>query len=396
MKSVLTPLDFLERSAWVYRGRTAVVDGARRFTYSEFHERVHRQASALRKLGIAPGDRVAVLAPNTVAALEAQFGVILAGAVLVMINTRLQAAELAWILNHCEARAAIADPQLAPLLESVRGELPHLAHLISDYEGLLAQGESPFTAAGEPDEDGLICGQLHQRDHRLSERRHVHAPRRVSECAGRSAGAWPDLPFRLPVDAAAVSLQRLVLPLGRHGGRRAARLHAAGRSGKDRGADPRRRCDASVRGAGGGRHTGAILRRPGHTVRRRLAHCHGRRAAFPGGDTRGRGDGREPGPRLRFDGDLRAAYHLRMASGVGRASGRRARPDESAAGRALHRGRRRSAGGRPTDARCSAGWPKHGRGGHARQQRDARAITGIREPPRRPFAAAGSIPATWR
>jgi fatty-acyl-CoA synthase len=62
MKSVLTPLDFLERSAWVYRGRTAVVDGGRRFTYAQFRERVHRQASALSKLGIAPGDRVAVLA----------------------------------------------------------------------------------------------------------------------------------------------------------------------------------------------------------------------------------------------------------------------------------------------------------------------------------------------
>ena len=160
MKSVLTPLDFLERSAWVYRGRTAVVDGGRRFTYAQFRERVHRQASALTKLGIVPGDRVAVLAPNTVAALEAQFGVILAGAVLVMLNTRLQAGELVWILNHCEARAAIADPQLAPLLESVRGELPHLAHLISDYEGLLAQGESIFTApmftATPPDEDGVI------------------------------------------------------------------------------------------------------------------------------------------------------------------------------------------------------------------------------------------------
>jgi fatty-acyl-CoA synthase len=54
MKSVLTPLDFLERSAWVYRGRTAVVDGGRRFTYAQFRERVHRQASALSKLGIRP------------------------------------------------------------------------------------------------------------------------------------------------------------------------------------------------------------------------------------------------------------------------------------------------------------------------------------------------------
>src|ERR1022692_3024990 len=64
MKSVLTPLDFLARSAWVYRDRIAVVDGERRFTYAELNERVHRQAGALRALGVVPGDRVAVLAPN--------------------------------------------------------------------------------------------------------------------------------------------------------------------------------------------------------------------------------------------------------------------------------------------------------------------------------------------
>ena len=156
MKSVLTPLDFLARSAWVYPNRTAVVDGDRRFTYAEFNERVHRQASALRALGIAPGDRVAVLAPNTVAALEAQFGVMLAGAVLVMLNTRLRAAELAWILNHCEARVALVDPQLAPALEKVRSELPHLTHLVADYEGFLAQGAFPAAAEPEAEEDGCV------------------------------------------------------------------------------------------------------------------------------------------------------------------------------------------------------------------------------------------------
>jgi fatty-acyl-CoA synthase len=157
MKSVLTPLDFLTRSAWVYRDRIAVVDGDRRFTYAQLNERVHRQASALRVLGILPGDRVAVLAPNSAPALEAHFGVLLAGAVLVMLNTRLQAGELAWILNHCEARVAIADPQLAPAIESVRGELPHLDHLIADYEAFLAQGEFPATRTPAPEEDGFIA-----------------------------------------------------------------------------------------------------------------------------------------------------------------------------------------------------------------------------------------------
>ncbi len=157
MKSALTPLTFLMRSARVYGDRVAAVDGERLFTYSEFLERVQRQANALRGLGVRPGDRVAVLAPNTIAALEAQFGVILAGGVLVMLNTRLQPAELAWILNHCEARVALADPQLAPALAAIRADLPHLAHLVSDYESFLQQADPQFPTAAEPDEDGLIC-----------------------------------------------------------------------------------------------------------------------------------------------------------------------------------------------------------------------------------------------
>ncbi|HTT60430.1 MAG TPA: acyl--CoA ligase family protein [Bryobacteraceae bacterium] len=150
MKSVLTPLDFLARSAWVYRDRIAVVDGERRFTYAELGQRVHRQAGALRAMGVQPGDRVAVLAPNTVAALEAHFGVLQAGAVLVMLNTRLQAAELAWILNHCEARVAIADPQLAPAL-------PQGIRTITDYETWLAAGSFPAADTPAPEEDGFIA-----------------------------------------------------------------------------------------------------------------------------------------------------------------------------------------------------------------------------------------------
>ena len=73
MKSALTPLDFLARSAFVYRDKIAVVDGERRFTYNEFNQRVHRLASALSRIGVEPGDRVAVLAPNTLMALEPHF-----------------------------------------------------------------------------------------------------------------------------------------------------------------------------------------------------------------------------------------------------------------------------------------------------------------------------------
>jgi fatty-acyl-CoA synthase len=157
MNSALTPLDFLARSAFVYRDKIAVVDGERRFTYSELNQRIHRLASALSRVGVEPGDRVAVLAPNTRMALEPHFAVPLAGAVLVMLNTRLQASELTWILNHCGATALIADPQLLPVLEPVMDDLKELRFVTDDYEGLIAKGEFPFRAAAPPEEDRMIC-----------------------------------------------------------------------------------------------------------------------------------------------------------------------------------------------------------------------------------------------
>ena len=156
MRSVLTPLDFLARSAFVYRDKIAVVDDGRSFTYGEFNERIHRLASALRRIGIEPGDRVAVLAPNTVTALEPHFAVPLAGAVLVMLNTRLQASELRWILDHCGAKALIADPQLLPIVEPVLDDLKQLVFVTDDHEALIDKGEFPFKAPPAPEEEGMI------------------------------------------------------------------------------------------------------------------------------------------------------------------------------------------------------------------------------------------------
>jgi len=132
-----------------------VVDENRRFTYAEFRDRAHRLASALRKLGVAPGDRVAVLAPNSVAAIEAAFGVPLLGGILVALNIRLQASELAWILRHSGAKILLADPEFAGVLDPVRSELGELA-IVEDYEGLVAQGACPLADPPEPEENGVI------------------------------------------------------------------------------------------------------------------------------------------------------------------------------------------------------------------------------------------------
>jgi fatty-acyl-CoA synthase len=135
MTSPLTPLDFLARSAHVFRDVTAVVDGGRRFTYSEFAARVDRMAAALQHLGVAAGDRVAVVAPNGAMALEAHFGPMRIGAILVMLNTRLGAEELKSMIGHSGARVVLAAPALRPMVEGASAR-----HIIDDYEGFLETG----------------------------------------------------------------------------------------------------------------------------------------------------------------------------------------------------------------------------------------------------------------
>ena len=121
-RSHLTPLRFLQRSARIFREKPAVIAEERTLTYPELAERVNRLASALRGVGVARGDRVACLLPNTPPLLEAHFGVPLAGAILVAVNTRLSSAEIAYILNHSGAKVLIVDTELAPLVAAVRDE----------------------------------------------------------------------------------------------------------------------------------------------------------------------------------------------------------------------------------------------------------------------------------
>ena len=154
MNSVLTPLEFLARSASVYRSCPAVVDGNRRLTYAEFNQRVHGFASALQRAGIGPGDRVAVLARNGLLALEAHFAVPLIGAVLVMLNIRLQCAELATILNHSGAKILLGDDLVLPLCE-IRDQIKRVERIVTDYEPFLAEGAAPPTPH-PPAEDDLI------------------------------------------------------------------------------------------------------------------------------------------------------------------------------------------------------------------------------------------------
>src|ERR1700680_1497112 len=96
----LTPLSFLARAAEVYPDHTAIIHGARSWTYREFFERAKKLASALAKRGVKRGDTVAVVLPNVPAMLEAHYGVARSGAVLNSINTRLDRALVALRFAH--------------------------------------------------------------------------------------------------------------------------------------------------------------------------------------------------------------------------------------------------------------------------------------------------------
>jgi len=110
----LTPLVFLDWCADVYPDRLAIVHGGRRFSWAQTRARCRRLASALAARGVGRGDTVSVVAANTPEMIEAHFGVPMTGAVLNTINTRLDAATIAFILDHAEARVLITDREFFP------------------------------------------------------------------------------------------------------------------------------------------------------------------------------------------------------------------------------------------------------------------------------------------
>jgi fatty-acyl-CoA synthase len=124
----LTPLRFLERAAEVFGGKTAIVDGDRRLDYRQMADAAEELARALLASGVEPGDRVAYLCPNTAEMLIAHFGVPLAGAVLVAVNTRLSPAEVGYICDHSGARILVVH---SSLVDSVAAELETVEEVVT-------------------------------------------------------------------------------------------------------------------------------------------------------------------------------------------------------------------------------------------------------------------------
>src|SRR5262245_36907588 len=117
----LTPLAFLERSAAVFPDHAAVIHGGVQRSYAEFYARTRRLASALSRLGIKRGDTVSAMLANTPAMLEAHYGVPMTGAVLNTLNTRLDAAIIAFTLDHADTKVLITDREFSKMIKEALG-----------------------------------------------------------------------------------------------------------------------------------------------------------------------------------------------------------------------------------------------------------------------------------
>jgi fatty-acyl-CoA synthase len=169
----LTPLSFLVRSAAVYPDHISAVYEGRVFTWSQTAERCRRFASYLAGRDIGPGDTVAAMLPNLPAMNEAHFAVPMAGAVLNALNIRLDAASIAFQLDHGGAKLILVDPEFAGViseaLELMTGPKPFVVDVDDaafaggqriggiEYEDALSQGDPGFTPRLPPDEWDAIA-----------------------------------------------------------------------------------------------------------------------------------------------------------------------------------------------------------------------------------------------
>ncbi len=168
----LTPVSFLKRSARVFADKIAVVHGPHSYTYAELYRRCRRLGSALRNRGIGNGDTVAVMSPNTPAMLEAHYGVPMCGAVLNALNYRLDAAAIAFILEHGEAKILLTDREYSAVIQDavercsatvtvidIDDPLASAGELIGEttYEQLLLEGDPGYDWQLPEDEWQAIC-----------------------------------------------------------------------------------------------------------------------------------------------------------------------------------------------------------------------------------------------
>ncbi|GHD52404.1 acyl-CoA synthetase [Thalassobaculum fulvum] len=168
----LTPLSFLDRTAAVFPTRLAVAHGKRRYTWAEAAARCRQLGSALSRRGIGKGDTVAAMLTNTPEAFEAAHGVPMTGAVLNMLNTRLDAEAIAFMLDHGEARVLLTDTEFAPTIKAALARTQRELIVIdvddsegpggdrlgeTDYEAFLGTGDPAYRGVRPDDEWDAIA-----------------------------------------------------------------------------------------------------------------------------------------------------------------------------------------------------------------------------------------------
>ena len=165
MQTPLTPLAFARRARSLYGDREAVVDGDQRWSYAQFFDRCDRWSSALQRLGVTQGDRVAYIATNTHAHLEGSYGVPQIGAVIVPLNYRLLPSDWVYLVNHSGSRVLCVHADFLDQVDSVRHELPTVEHFVAlegtrtgwlEYEQLLSEATPEF-ARPEIAENDLLA-----------------------------------------------------------------------------------------------------------------------------------------------------------------------------------------------------------------------------------------------
>ena len=165
----LSPVSFLRRSVDAFRDKVAVIDGERSFTYGALYERCVRLASALKLRGVGRLDTVAILASNVPEMIEAHFAVPMLGAVLNPLNTRLDAAAIAFSLNHGRAKVLIVDREFSGLIAAARADFDHDILIVdiangdmpaigeTEYATLLSEGDPDFVWKEPEDEWQSLC-----------------------------------------------------------------------------------------------------------------------------------------------------------------------------------------------------------------------------------------------
>jgi acyl-CoA synthetase (AMP-forming)/AMP-acid ligase II len=153
METPLSPLEFARRTRRLHADREAVVDGGLRLTYRQFFDRCDRWSAALQGLGVAPGDRVATISPNTHAQLESFYAVPQLGAVLVPINYRLTPEDFVYIVNHSGSTVLCVAEEYLAAVDGIRDRMPGVEHFVAfegardgwlDYEAAIAAADTHF------------------------------------------------------------------------------------------------------------------------------------------------------------------------------------------------------------------------------------------------------------